>query len=754
MIYCIANVDERGYSPADIRYTHGKFVDFVAWLLNLNAVQLDFETPMIECMPLTKLRTVQFGEYKPFSDKDQWVIEWKLLSNKEKIFILTYLQDPKIVKYIHNAAFEYQMLLNYNCVMDNVVDTMLSEKIIYTGYGHMLDEDGATFYSLESVARRRLEVELDKDYQKLFGFDYPLTPGHIHYAAQDVIVLDDINYRQQEMLETYYGQRVAKEDRTVFNHLPTLEYEASLAFGDMMYNGMKLDQEKWLKNLSEVEPILAKYRDALNVYITSDIAEPELYDAAIRLGYLSQSDRININWNSPKQKRQLLTFAFPDIPGATQPILKKYLRDNPELVNTVAGNVIANLSEGNYEPFFEMLIEHCREDLIKMGFITPPGQTTINWNSSDQVLPLLKAIKKGVQDTNEQTLSKLEHPIGYSLLDYRGALKLTTSYGEKFLTKVNVDGNVRTNFNQIVDTGRVSSAKPNMQQIPVIDDDDPLVVNKYRSCFIPDNEDEVFVDGDYSSQELVIIAEMSRDPVWMEALRNGWDLHSICASLVHGKEWTKQALDTCKFALNKKKCKCPGHIRMRNGIKTINFGLAYGMSQFKLSATLKITVKEAEALIDKYFKTFPAIKGKLTTLGHYAIIKGHILTLKPYFRIRWYPTWDRVRQHVDYHIKGIQYNSLLGSIERTGKNTPIQGSSADMTKLALVLVRREINQNKLRGTVKLVMQVHDQITTSSKKHFAEQWKVKLTELMEQAAKVIIPSGLLKAEVGITERWQK
>jgi len=178
------------------------------------------------------------------------------------------------------------------------------------------------------------------------------------------------------------------------------------------------------------------------------------------------------------------------------------------------------------------------------------------------------------------------------------------------------------------------------------------------------------------------------------------------------------------------------------------------MSQFKLSATLKISVKEAELLIDKYFKTFPKIGGKLTNLGRFAIINGFILTLKPYFRIRYYPQWEQVKALVPYHIQGIQHNSLLGAIERTGKNTPIQGSSADMTKLALVLILRYIKKHKLRNKVKLVMQVHDQITTLCQREFAPIWAPILQELMEQAAKVVIPSGLLKAEVGITECWTK
>jgi hypothetical protein len=627
---------------------------------------------------------------------------------------------------------------------------MLSEKVIYTGYGAVLDEEGATFFSLEGIARRRLGIELDKSYQLLFGHDVPLTPGHIVYAAQDVQILDAIDAQQSEELEIHYGT-IPIEQRTFMNHLPSLEYEVALAFGDISWNGLRVDTEKWRKNASEAQPIVDKFKARLEEYLYED---PALNKCAIDLGYINLVDSVKINWNSPIQKRQLLNYAFPDVPGATQPIIKKFLKENREYHNTAAGNVLLELAEGNAEPLHAMLVEHCREDLIKMDYLIPANSLTINWNAWQQTLPLLQAVKPSLKSTAEEALNKVEHPVAFALLDYRGAKMLTTTYGVNFLLKLDPDGKMRTRFNQILETGRVSSSDPNMQQIPIVEDDDPDVANKYRNCFIADSEDQVFVDSDYSSQELVIIASLSQDPVWMAALKAGHDLHSICAALVHGKDWDKLALPGCKFAEHKKKCKCPGHARLRTGIKTINFGLAYGMSQFKLSATLKISVKEAEALIEKYFQTFPKIKSKLTALGNFAVRNGFIMTLAPYHRKRWYPLWKQVSHMADYHIKGIEHNGLLGSIERTGKNTPIQGGAADMMKLALVLVRRYVNKYNLRDTVKLVMQVHDQLTTLSKKDYADEWAVKLTELMEEAAKVIIPSGLLKAETNITERWSK
>jgi DNA polymerase I-like protein with 3'-5' exonuclease and polymerase domains len=147
-------------------------------------------------------------------------------------------------------------------------------------------------------------------------------------------------------------------------------------------------------------------------------------------------------------------------------------------------------------------------------------------------------------------------------------------------------------------------------------------------------------------------------------------------------------------------------------------------------------------------------QGASTNLGGYGVQLGYIKTLAPFNRKRWFPEWDKVQDRVEYHIKRIQYNGILGTIERASKNLPIQGSCADMMKYALVLIRRYINDNGLRHKVKLVMQVHDQATTECHKDFAEEWKEIMTRLMEKAAKLIITSGILRADTNISPVWTK
>lgn len=193
---------------------------------------------------------------------------------------------------------------------------------------------------------------------------------------------------------------------------------------------------------------------------------------------------------------------------------------------------------------------------------------------------------------------------------------------------------------------------------------------------------------------------------------------------------------------------------MRSGCKTINFGLAYGMSEIKLSGELGITVKEAMQLINDYFSTFPLIGRTLEFLGRFGLQNGYIMTLAPFFRKRWFSYWREWKNYVEPHILGIKYVPALGEIERAAKNQPIQGSSADITKVAMVLVREYIREHNLWDTVRLCAQVHDQVTTIARDEYREQWKIIFDQLMQDAARVVIPTGILRADTNITATWTK
>jgi DNA polymerase-1 len=363
--------------------------------------------------------------------------------------------------------------------------------------------------------------------------------------------------------------------------------------------------------------------------------------------------------------------------------------------------------------------------------------TNIKWSSPSQMLALFQNLVPRLEDVNGKNLNKhkYRHPIIKSYIKYKELSKLANAYGTNFFNYVNCDGKVHTNFSQILDTGRVSSSEPNMQQIPSD--------NRYRNCFIcPDGW--LFVSSDYSSQELNVIAFGSKDPVFLEALEKGQDLHSVCADLVFQDQWTNAADDDCAFMRDKSKCSCSKHKEMRTKVKTINFGLAYGMGPHKLSDTLDISVKEASELIDKYFTAFPNIKKFLDMLGRYGKMNGYIRTFKPFKRKRFFDYWEGRNTPP----------KEMGMIERASKNTPIQGASADMTKLALVKIHNYIKDNNLQNDIKIVMTVHDQIDTICREELAPRWEKEMTRLMEEAALTIVTNGLLKADTNISKTWEK
>jgi len=374
-------------------------------------------------------------------------------------------------------------------------------------------------------------------------------------------------------------------------------------------------------------------------------------------------------------------------------------------------------------------------------FGDPVRKVAIQWSSPTQTLKLFKKVVPTLESVNGKDLylHRSKHPLIALYVKYKEQAKVVSSYGEAFLKNLRADGKIHTDFKQILNTGRVSSANPNMQQVPAD--------NIFRNCFTA-SEGEVFVSSDFSSQELNVIAYGSQDPVWLEALKNGHDLHSVCAELIFKKKWTDAAEEDCLYTMKKEKCECKAHKKQRTQVKSINFMLAYGGGAGKLSELVEIPLPEAKALIQEYFKEFPSIKGFLQKLGQFGVDNGYAETYAPFKRRREFPGWNPKLRYVETD----SVREFLSTIERASKNSPIQGSSADMTKYALVKIRKFINTHKL--PVKLLLTVHDQVDTIAKEDFAETWKVELTKLMEDAALVVIPNGLLKADTTISKCWQK
>ena len=317
--------------------------------------------------------------------------------------------------------------------------------------------------------------------------------------------------------------------------------------------------------------------------------------------------------------------------------------------------------------------------------------------------------------TDEETLLAIadKHPVIHKILDYRSLSKLLSAYIEPLPLLVSPsDGRIHTTFNQsLTATGRLSSQKPNMQNIPIRDDRG----RELRRVFIPRDQDHLLLSADYSQIELRIMAHLSEDPHFIQAFRNGEDVHRATAAKI--------------FHCNPQEVSA----EQRNKAKTANFGIIYGISAFGLAQRLQIPRSEAKALIDEYFLLYPKVKEYIERQIETARSLGYVSTLL-----------QRRRYLPDIQSRN---GAIRSFAERNAVNAPIQGSAADIIKLAMVGIAGEMKKMDLRS--RMILQVHDELVFDT--HYTE--KHILTQLvkkeMEHCVSLKIP---LIAECGIGAHW--
>ena len=325
-------------------------------------------------------------------------------------------------------------------------------------------------------------------------------------------------------------------------------------------------------------------------------------------------------------------------------------------------------------------------------------------------LPGGRKTASGQWSTDEKTLSKLagEHPIIASILEYRACTKLKSTYVDKLPTLIDDQGRVHTTYAQaFTETGRLSSSDPNLQNIPIRTERGKFI----RKAFVARDEDHVIISADYSQIELRLMAAMSGDTAMLAAFRNGEDIHRDTASRVYD---VMPAFVTPE---------------QRSACKMVNFGIIYGISAFGLSQRLKVPRKEAADLIETYFKLYPSIKEFMGRAIAKAREKGYAETVL-----------GRRRTLRDINSRNA---TARQAAERDAINTPIQGSAADLIKIAMVRVDRAIKAENLRA--KMVLQIHDELVFDCPKDETERLKEIVRREMSTALDFGVP-----LEVGIGE----
>ncbi len=327
-------------------------------------------------------------------------------------------------------------------------------------------------------------------------------------------------------------------------------------------------------------------------------------------------------------------------------------------------------------------------------------------------LPAYKKTKTGYS-TNAEVLDKLrgQHPIVGEVLEYRQYAKLKSTYVDGLLKVIEPDGRVRTSFQMTVTaTGRLSSTEPNLQNIPTRTE----LGSELRRMFVAE-DGCVLVDADYSQIELRLLAHISGDEAMQDAFRSGEDFHTVTAAHVFGVEIGEVTQ------------------AMRRAAKAVNFGIVYGISAFSLSQDLSVTVAEAKAYMDAYFDRFPGVKRYMEDVVEKARSDGYVETLM--HRRRDLP-----------EIKATNHN-MRAFGERVALNMPVQGTAADIMKIAMVKTFDRLKREKLAS--KLIMQVHDELIVECPESEAEQVKKLLAEEMEGAFALAVP---LTAEAHSGKTW--
>src|SRR5690606_22569880 len=326
-----------------------------------------------------------------------------------------------------------------------------------------------------------------------------------------------------------------------------------------------------------------------------------------------------------------------------------------------------------------------------------------------------KKTKTGQYATSEDILSYLakEHTIIQHILDYRVLTKLKSTYVDALPNQVlERTGRVHTDYMQTVAaTGRLSSNNPNLQNIPIRTERGREV----RKAFIPRDDDYTLLAADYSQLELRIIASLSEEKTMIEAFKNGEDIHASTASKVFGVPLSEVTR------------------AQRSNAKTVNFGIIYGVSAFGLSNQTTLSRSEAKALIDTYYETYPKLRAFIQKQIHFAQEHGYVQTVLGRRR----------------YLKDINSGNAVvrGAAERNAVNAPIQGSAADIIKLAMIAIHKQLNVKGLK--TKMLLQVHDELVFDVYKPELEEVKHLVKTEMVNAYALHVP---LEVDLGVGRNW--
>jgi DNA polymerase-1 len=708
---------------------------------------IDTETNMVDDFTQRRIRTIQLGDRNeqyvidllPFAQRAGVTLEdaqgWYKPHScfQELIDTLNIGLDSRThTKVGHNLTFDYEVMkFCLGLRMWNLYDTMLTEKVLYSGIWNF---KMSGIWALDDCVERYCGMTISKKEQTSFNLYDELTENQKVYCALDCRLPLAIKSGQRDKLVKQNLMKAAQ-----------IENDCIPAFADMHLNGINLDKGAWsdlVKDIEREHKLNVAKLDEFFIPVVGSKEKPDHDLAALELTWKTTTD--------------------------------KEVRANARKTFMAARKQIAECAK-NWDKY--------------------EGMAAINYGSNPQLLAALRKLgfdKTKLKDTDDRSLKMTaEHPKwdmktvrekdpDYKLVGvidtlrlYRETGKLLSTYGWDWVRPYSEDGHVNpwtgrihSIINQLgAETGRTSSVKPNIQNLPK--------GKHWRGAFRVSNPDYRLITLDYNGCELRILAEYSQEKVFIDAFLKGWDVHSVGAEIIFGDEWKNAAEEGCAYYKDHQKCSCKKHKDIRDQVKAINFGIAYGMEAKKLSEEVGITEEQATALLAKYRKSFPTLVKYLTASGDRAKMKYEARTLSQRRRCFHKPTWADAVKKAQERLKkkgfdsvpstrqiGSAYKAMYSAIEREGKNTPIQGSNADIAKIAMGCAFGKDGKEMMwhglepRFGAKMVNFIHDEFVVEVHKDKADECFKFMAECMERGGAELVKCIPMTTEGHIADRWTK
>ncbi len=598
------------------------------------------------------------------------------------------------------------------------------------------------------IERFNLETDGEKEIQELFEI-VDITAKE----ARDIFENDEKIYYYFEKIETSKKLIIKKEIKNLYlskeNKVYVLDFELNKYYIKEIFedkNLLKVGYEQKVDYIilkeNGINPENLMYDIRIAGYLLNSVSNAysieELARLYLNIDFSSYSSKESVGeqtslFDEPTEdkKNDFNSAMYANVIFRLEKVLTDELEkiDSLELFRNIempAAEVLADMQyQGVYVDQREIVkfgeklkksLEELKIDICKMA-----GEE-FNINSTKQLgeilfeklgLTIVKKTKSGYS-TDVETLEKIknEHPIIEKILEYRKLMKLNSTYVEGMIPFINEKtGRVHTYFHQTVTaTGRISSTEPNLQNIPTRTE----LGKKIRKFFKVDSKDKIFVDADYSQIELRVLAHMSKDEIMVDAFNQDADIHAICAS---------QVFDVPLEKVSK---------QLRSRAKAVNFGIVYGISEFGLAEQIDIKRNEAKKYIDQYLTKYSGIKQFMDDIVEEAKEKGYVETI--YHRRRYIP-----------ELKSNNY-MVRKFGDRAAMNTPIQGTAADIMKIAMIKVYNELKTRHLKS--KIVLQIHDELLIETYLDEKDEVKEVLKNSMESAAKLLVPL-VVDVEEGIS-----